>query len=53
MAKPKSQDLEYEKRAEKMGWKELRKLWGAVLSGNTPGGKAARRSNTLSSALSA
>ena len=43
MAKPKNQDLEYIKLAEKMGWKALRKLWKAIQSGDTPdweGGKA-------------
>jgi Restriction endonuclease len=42
MAKPKKQDLEYQKRAEKMGWKELKKLWGAIQSGNTPGWDAGK-----------
>lgn len=43
MAKPKDRDLEYIKTAEKMGWKELQKLWKAIRAGNTPnwdGGKA-------------
>jgi hypothetical protein len=43
MAKPKNQDLEYIKRAEKMDWKALRKLWKTIQAGVTPdwdGGKA-------------
>jgi hypothetical protein len=43
MAKPKKRDLEYIKRAEKMDWKALRKLWKAIQAEKTPdwdGGKA-------------
>jgi hypothetical protein len=43
MAKPKDRDLEYIKRAEKMDWKALRKLWKGIQAEKTPdwdGGKA-------------
>ncbi len=37
VAKPSEKDLYYIKMIEKMGWPELRTLWAAIRSENTPG----------------
>lgn len=43
MARPSEKDLDYAKRADRMNWKDLQKLWAEIKAGSTPswdGGKA-------------